>query len=47
MTVIEESVKNSSRETKNEIIRIVEESLLANTNEKSALTQELISILEK
>jgi hypothetical protein len=47
MTVISESVNNSSRERKDEIIRIVRESPLSFTNEKNALTQELISILEK
>ena len=47
MTVIEESVKNSSRERKDEIIRILEDSYPANTNEKFALTRELITILER
>jgi hypothetical protein len=47
MTVIEESVHNSSRERKDEIIRLIEKSPLAFINEKSALTQELISILER
>lgn len=46
MTVMEESVKESSREKKDEIIRIVEESPLSFTNEKSALTKELILILK-
>jgi hypothetical protein len=47
MTVMEDSVKNSSRGKKDEIIRIIEESPLSFTNEKNALTQELISILER
>lgn len=47
MTVISESANNSSREQKDEIIRIVRESHDSYTNEKNALTLELISILEK
>jgi hypothetical protein len=46
MTVIEESARMSSREQKDEIIRIVEDSPLSYANEKKALTQELILILE-
>ncbi len=47
MTVIEESVKNSSRKTKDEVIKMVEESDQANTSEKVSLTRELISILKR
>lgn len=47
MTVISESMNNSSRERKDEIIRIVSESPLSFTNEKLALTEELISILKR
>ncbi len=47
MTVIEESVHTSSRERKDEIIKIIEDSPLSRVNEKSALTLELISILER
>ena len=47
MTVISESVNNSSRERKDEIIRIVRDSPLSFTNEKLALTEELISILKR
>jgi hypothetical protein len=47
MTVIEESVHSSSRERKDEIIKIIEDSPLSRVNEKSALTLELISILER
>jgi hypothetical protein len=47
MTVISESVNNSSRERKDEIIRIIRESPFSFTNEKYALTEELISILER
>jgi hypothetical protein len=47
MTAISESANNSSRERKDEIIRIVRESPLSFTNEKNTLTRELISILEK
>ena len=46
MTVIEESARMSSREQKDEIIRIVEDSPLSYADEKKALTQELILILE-
>jgi len=45
LTVIEESVHELSRERKDEIIKIIEESPLSLVNEKRALTMELISIL--
>ena len=47
MTAISESVQNCRRGSKDEVIRIVKGSLLSYTHEKNALTQELISILEK
>jgi hypothetical protein len=47
MTVIEESVHSCSRESKDEIIKIIGDSPLSGVNEKSALTLELISILER
>jgi|WetSurMetagenome_2_1015567.scaffolds.fasta_scaffold04393_4 hypothetical protein len=47
LTVIEESVKEISRERKDEIIRIVEESPASDVNEKTSLKLELISILRK
>jgi hypothetical protein len=47
MTVIEESVHNSSRERKDEIINILMESSLSYINDKSPLTLELITILER
>ncbi len=47
ITVISESVQNSSRERKDEIIKIVRESPFSYTNERNALTEELISILER
>ncbi|MFH0842792.1 MAG: hypothetical protein V1903_09245 [Bacteroidota bacterium] len=47
MTVISESVNNSNRERKDEIIRIVKDSPLSFTNEKLTLTEELISILKR
>jgi hypothetical protein len=47
MTVIEESVQNSSRERKDEIINILMESSLSYINEKAPLTLELITILER
>ena len=47
MTVIEESAKFSTREQKDKIIKSVKKSSGAFTNEKIALTQELIEILEK
>jgi predicted DNA-binding protein len=47
MTVIEESVLTCSRERKDEIIKIIEDSPLSGIYEKSALILELISILER
>jgi hypothetical protein len=47
MTVIEESVPNSTRERKDEIIRMINNSPLSGTHEKYPLTQELVSILMK
>lgn len=47
MTVIEESVRHSSRKRKDEIIRIVEENPLSGMNDKVTLTRELISMLEQ
>ena len=47
MTVIEESLRHSSRKRKDEIIRIVKESPLSGMNDKAILTRELISILER
>ena len=47
MTVIEESAGKCSRDRKNEVIRMIEESPFSGVNEKSVLTLELIGILEK
>ena len=47
LTVIEESVQNSNRSKKDEIIRTVENNPVTTINEKTALTLELISILER
>lgn len=47
MTVIEESVLNSSRKSKDEIIKIINDSPLAFKNEKNNLSLELISILRR
>ncbi len=47
MTVIEESVPSSTRERKDEIIRMINNSPLSGTHEKYPLTQELVSILMK
>jgi hypothetical protein len=47
LTVIEESVQNSNRNKKDEIIRTVENNPVTTIDEKTALTLELISILEK
>jgi hypothetical protein len=47
MTVIEESVQNSTRARKDEIITLLMESPLAFMNEKNALVHELIAILER
>ena len=46
MTVIEESAGKCSREKKDEVIRMIEDSPFSGVNEKSALTLELIGILE-
>lgn len=47
LTVIEESVNELSREKKDTIIKIIEESPESNVNEKTALIHELILILER
>lgn len=47
MTVIEESLHNTSRERKDEIINILTESPVSHINEKAPLTLELITILER
>jgi hypothetical protein len=47
MTVIEESLCDLSSETKNEIIRSIEEFPVSPVDEKSALFQELIAILRR
>lgn len=47
ITVIEGSVLNISRERKDEIIKLIEDSPLSGVKDKSALTLELISILER
>ncbi len=47
MTVIEESANFNTREQKNKIIEIIKNSSRAFTHEKTALTQELIGILEQ
>jgi len=47
MTVIEESVSRSNRKDKDDIIKLVMESPLAYSHEKSPLTSELISILQR
>lgn len=47
LTVIEETIHELSREKKDEIIKNLEERPLSPINEKSALTVELISILER
>ena len=46
-TVIGEFIHELSRETKEEIIHLIEESPLPTVNEKSLLTLELISILDQ
>jgi hypothetical protein len=46
LTVIEESVNELSRSSKDEIIKMLEESTVSPINEKKTLTLELISILE-
>ena len=47
LTVIEESVHKLSREKKDEITKIIEESTVYQVNEKTALTLELKSILRR
>ena len=47
MTVISESVNNSNRERKDEIIKIIRDNPSSFTHEKLSLTEELISILER
>jgi hypothetical protein len=47
LTVIEESVHELSRDRKDEIIRIIENSHLAHENEKKPLTLELYAILAR
>jgi hypothetical protein len=47
LTVIEESVQEMSKERKNEVIKLIEENPFPRADEKSTLTLELISILER
>jgi hypothetical protein len=47
LTVIEESVSQLSRETKDEIIKIIQETQMTGGSEKKSLSLELISILGK
>lgn len=47
LTVIEESADEISNKGRNEIIKMLEESQVNQINEKKALTQELILILER
>lgn len=47
MTVIDEAADNCSLEAKQEVIRLIEDNPLSGLNEKSALTLELIGILER
>lgn len=47
LTVIEESVNELSRESKDEIIKIIKESSPSSVKEKRTLTLELIAILER
>jgi hypothetical protein len=47
MTVIEESIQNSTRARKDEIINLIMENPLAFLNEKNSLVHELIAILER
>jgi predicted DNA-binding protein len=47
LTVIEESVHELSKSTKDEIMKMLEESHISQINEKKELTLELISILER
>jgi len=47
LTVIEESVPQLSEEKRNEVIKLVKENPFPRADEKSTLTHELISILER
>jgi hypothetical protein len=47
LTVIEESVQELSKEKRDEVIKLIEENPFPRTDEKSTLTLELISILER
>jgi hypothetical protein len=47
LTVIEESVHELSKKRKEEIIKLIEDNPFPGVNEKSTLTLELISILER
>ena len=47
LTVIEESVQELSKEKRNAVIKLIEENPFPRTDEKSTLTLELISILER
>lgn len=47
LTVIEESSEKITRKTKDELIKYVEENPFSPENEKSALTLELLSILDR
>ena len=47
LTVIEESVQELSKEKRNEVIKLIEENPFPRTDEKSTLTLELITILER
>jgi predicted metal-dependent hydrolase len=47
LTVIEESVQEMSEEKRNEVIKLIEENPFPRADEKSTLTLELISILER
>jgi hypothetical protein len=47
LTVIEESAHEMSKERKDEVIRFIEDNPVPPVNEKSTLTLELISILER
>jgi hypothetical protein len=47
LTVIEESAHELSSEKKDEIIRLIEDNPVTSVNEKTTLTLELISILER
>lgn len=47
MTVIEEAAQMCNRDTKDEIIRVINESPFSYINEKEMLTKELILILER